>query len=103
MSGMSMEEMANMPGMEHSAAPEVSPQLKAKYARDKRESEFNHHLAGLLVILAAHILPGASRAGEAMAFGAVCMANVFFDCGDFPALVQRHRNLAIRNRVLSTR
>ena len=53
MSGMSMEEMANMPGMEHSAAPEVSPQLKAKYARDKRESEFNHHLAGLLVILAA--------------------------------------------------
>ena len=50
---MSMEEMANMPGMEHSAAPEVSPQLKAKYARDKRESEFNHHLAGLLVILAA--------------------------------------------------
>ena len=28
-------------------------QLKAKHARDKRESEFNHHLAGVLVILAA--------------------------------------------------
>jgi copper resistance protein D len=53
MSHMSGMDMADMPGMQHEAAPEVSPELKAKYARDKRESEFNHHLAGVLVILAA--------------------------------------------------
>lgn len=50
MSGMG--DMPDMPGMQHSAAPETPEQI-AKHARDKRESEFNHHLAGALVILAA--------------------------------------------------
>jgi putative copper resistance protein D len=53
MSGMSMEEMANMPGMEHGATAEETPAQQAKHLADKRESEFNHHLAGVLVILAA--------------------------------------------------
>jgi putative copper resistance protein D len=47
----SMPDMPDMPGMSHDAAP-VTPELQRKYAHDKRESEFNHHLAGVLVILA---------------------------------------------------
>jgi putative copper resistance protein D len=51
MPGMDMSSMPDMPGMTHDAAPET-PELQRKYAHDKRESEFNHHLAGVLVILA---------------------------------------------------
>jgi hypothetical protein len=51
MSGMG--DMADMPGMDHAAAIEETPAQKAKHLADKRESEFNHHFAGLLVILAA--------------------------------------------------
>ena len=32
---------------------EETPAQKAKHIADKRESEFNHHLAGVLVIIAA--------------------------------------------------
>jgi hypothetical protein len=54
MSDMSgMGDMADMPGMEHGATVEETPAQKAKHLADKRESEFNHHLAGVLVILAA--------------------------------------------------
>lgn len=59
MGGMSMShmsemgDMADMPGMEHAAATEETPAQRAKHLADKRESEFNHHLAGVLVILAA--------------------------------------------------
>ena len=47
-----MGDMPDMPEMQHSAVPETPEQL-AKHLRDKRESEFNHRLAGALVILAA--------------------------------------------------
>jgi hypothetical protein len=47
MSGMDMSDM------QHGAAAEETPQEKLKHLADKRESEFNHHLAGFLVILAA--------------------------------------------------
>jgi copper resistance protein D len=42
-----MPDMPDMPGMQHEAVEQA-----AKYAKDKRESEFNHHLAGVLVMLA---------------------------------------------------
>jgi hypothetical protein len=52
MSGM--EGMDDMPGMHMEvAAPVPTPEVLAKQLADKRESEFNHHLAGLLLILAA--------------------------------------------------
>src|SRR5437762_4838828 len=46
-------DMHNMPGMKMNvpAAPE-DPAQAAKRLADKQESEFNHHLAGLFVILA---------------------------------------------------
>jgi putative copper resistance protein D len=53
MPGMSMGDMADMPGMNHETAVEETPAQKAKHLADKRESEFNHHFAGVLVILAA--------------------------------------------------
>jgi hypothetical protein len=55
MSGMEgMDDMPDMPGMQHGvAAPEQTPEVLAKQLADKRESEFNHHLAGGLLILAA--------------------------------------------------
>ncbi len=45
--------MANMPEMEHGAHRRRRPRTRRSIGRDKRESEFNHHLAGVLVILAA--------------------------------------------------
>jgi hypothetical protein len=55
MSGMDdMSDMAGMPDPQHGAAvPEQTPEVLAKQLADKRESEFNHHLAGALLILAA--------------------------------------------------
>jgi copper resistance protein D len=47
-------EMEDMPGMDHGMRmPAETPEEAAKHLGDKRESEFNHHLAGALVILAA--------------------------------------------------
>jgi hypothetical protein len=48
-----MADMPDMPGMEHGAALEQTPEVRAKQLADKHESEFNHHLAGILMILAA--------------------------------------------------
>jgi hypothetical protein len=55
MSGMQgMDDMPDMPGMNMSvAAPAPTPEELAKQLADKRESEFNHHLAGAMLILAA--------------------------------------------------
>ena len=58
MSGMDdmsdMTGMADTPEMQHSAAlAEPTPEALAKQLADKRESEFNHHLAGVMLILAA--------------------------------------------------
>jgi copper resistance protein D len=51
------DDMKDMPGMDmqHSNA-EQNPAVLAKQASDKKESEFNHHLAGLLVALAGVFL-----------------------------------------------
>jgi hypothetical protein len=49
-----MGDMPDMPEMQQGvAAPAQRPEVLAKQLADKRESEFNHHLAGLLMILAA--------------------------------------------------
>ncbi|HMI53255.1 MAG TPA: hypothetical protein VK525_17205 [Candidatus Saccharimonadales bacterium] len=58
----SQEQPAARPGPDHSgmdhshghmsASEPLSPDQQAKLLRDKRESEFNHHLAGLLLVLA---------------------------------------------------
>ncbi len=49
-----MADMPDMPEMQHGAAvAEPTPEVRAKQAADKRESEFNHHLAGAMLILAA--------------------------------------------------
>lgn len=49
--------MQDMPGMDmQQSTAEESPALQAKHAHDKKESEFNHHLAGLLVALAGVFL-----------------------------------------------
>ncbi|HEY0703585.1 MAG TPA: hypothetical protein VGD60_12535 [Candidatus Acidoferrales bacterium] len=50
-----MPGMQDMPGMDMSQAPE-SPERQAKHLKDKKESEFNHHLAGFLVIVAGIFL-----------------------------------------------
>jgi hypothetical protein len=57
-----MTGMADMPEMQHSAAvAEPTPQALAKQLADKRESEFNHHLAGVMLILAALFFLGQER------------------------------------------
>lgn len=49
-----MADMPDMPGMQHGAAvPAPTAEELAKQLADKRESEFNHHLAGAILILAA--------------------------------------------------
>jgi hypothetical protein len=55
MTGMDdRSDMADMPDMQHGAVVhEPTPEVLAKQLADKRESEFNHHLAGVLMILAA--------------------------------------------------
>ena len=55
MKGMDdMPDMGGMPDMQHGAAvDQQTPEARAKHLADKRESEFNHHLAGVLMILAA--------------------------------------------------
>jgi copper resistance protein D len=60
-----MSTMPDMPGMDHAgmhgqAAPE-DPAVVAKRLADKRESEFNHHLAGFLVALAGVFILGQGR------------------------------------------
>jgi putative copper resistance protein D len=51
------DDMKDMPGMDmQQSNAEQSPAVLAKQASDKKESEFNHHLAGLLVALAGVFL-----------------------------------------------
>ena len=46
-------DMSNMPGMNMNAPAAIeNPEQMAKHLADKRESEFNHRLAGFLVIVA---------------------------------------------------
>jgi putative copper resistance protein D len=60
-----MPSMQDMPGMDHAgmhgpAAPE-DPAVAARRLADKRESEFNHHVAGFLVALAGILLLAQDR------------------------------------------
>src|SRR5271155_2582927 len=51
--------MQDMPGMDMSngsMSMEETPAQQATHLADKRESEFNHHLAGFLVIVAGFFL-----------------------------------------------
>jgi hypothetical protein len=49
-----MHDMEGMPGMDHTAAaPAETPEQKAEQLAYKRESEFNHNLAGALLIIGA--------------------------------------------------
>jgi copper resistance protein D len=51
------QDMPDMPGMDmQHDQEELTPARKVKLAADKRESEFNHHLAGFLLILAGAFL-----------------------------------------------
>lgn len=51
------DNMPDMPGMDmQHGNTEETPAMLAKQASDKRESEFNHHLAGVLVALAGLFL-----------------------------------------------
>ena len=51
------DDMKDMPGMDMQQNPTPeTPAMLEKLASDKRESEFNHHLAGLLVALAGAFL-----------------------------------------------
>lgn len=43
-------------GMAMPMGDTVDPQVQAKFLTDKRESEFNHHLAGLFVLVAGLII-----------------------------------------------
>lgn len=58
-------DMASMPEM-HMNAPSVSedPAQAAKYLADKKESEFNHRLAGLFVIVAGIFILSESSLGR---------------------------------------
>ena len=58
-SPQSMPDMQDMPGMDMShgsMSMEETPAQAKKRLADKRESEFNHHLAGFLVIVAGFFL-----------------------------------------------
>ena len=60
-----MPDMKDMPGMNHAdmqapTGPE-DPAVVAKRLADKRESEFNHHLAGLFVVLAGLFILGQDK------------------------------------------
>jgi putative copper resistance protein D len=59
-----MPPMDDMPGMDMShgsMSMEETPAQAAKHAKDKRESEFNHHLAGFLVVVAGIFLLAQDR------------------------------------------
>lgn len=45
-------DMGSMPGMQMNAPASEDPAQTAKHLADKKESEFNHHLAGFFVIVA---------------------------------------------------
>src|SRR5207249_9028900 len=66
-------DMHNMPGMKMNvpAAPE-DPAQAAKLLANKQESEFNHHLAGLFVILAGAFILG-EPPRHPFAGGALCL------------------------------
>ena len=57
-----MSSMPDMQGMDHPGMHEPEdPAVTAKRLADKRESEFNHHLAGFLVALAGAFILGQDR------------------------------------------
>lgn len=77
-------DMNNMPGMNMNApaAPE-NPAAAAKRLADKRESEFNHHLAGLLVIFAGLFILAESKIRNRLPVVRYAWPMCFFAAGLF--------------------
>src|SRR5215813_3039267 len=63
--------------------------------KDKKESEFNHHLAGFLVALAGLFLLGESALRSRWPSVRFCLACLLPSCWLVPARVQRHGALAL--------
>ena len=98
MSGMEgMDDMPDMPGMHMDAsAPAPTPEVLAKQMADKRESEFNHHLAGALLILAALFFLAQDRLTRRWPAAKLCVGGMLAVCRIFFTGLQRYGNLAIR-------
>jgi hypothetical protein len=81
----------------------VDPAMQAKLLSDKRESEFNHHLAGFFVVLAALFILVESWLSARPPRRTVCLAGVFPALRYFRPYMQRHRALAIRSQAVAAR
>ena len=103
MSGM--DGMDDMPGMHMEvAAPAPTPEVLAKQLADKRESEFNHHLAGLLRSWQLCFFLAQDKLASRWPGGSLCMGGVLVACWGISAGFQRHGNLArLDTRVFITR
>ena len=78
----SWAEQHNMSDMHAPAVPE-DPRAVAKRLADKRESEFNHHLAGLLVFLAGAFILAQDRLGKRWALARYVWPMCFLLAGLF--------------------
>jgi len=79
--------MPDMPGMDHGdMKPDIGPEdpaVVAKRLADKRESEFNHHLAGFLVILAGIFIFAEDRLSKRWPLVRYAWAMCFLAAGVF--------------------
>jgi len=70
-------------GMDMPMSDAVDPQAQAKLLADKRESEFNHHLAGLFVLLAGLIILADGSLGDRFRFASLAWPVCFLLSGLF--------------------
>ena len=106
-----MPDMKDMPGMNHKDMHEPTtpedPAVVAKRLADKRESEFNHHLAGLLVALAGLFVLGRTSLRRAGRLCAMRGQRVSWQRGFFflSSAIRRFGHLVLRlhgTRLLTT-
>jgi len=71
------------PGMAMPMGDAADPQRQAKLLADKKESEFNHHLAGLFVLLAGLIILADGSLGGRLRFTALAWPVCFLLSGLF--------------------
>lgn len=83
-------DMSNMPGLSgtnhsgmHAPAVPEDPQTVAKRLADKRESEFNHHLAGLFVFFAGTFILAQNRLGKRWTLARYVWPMCFLSAGLF--------------------
>ena len=89
---------------EHMSMPmdqEMNPSMQAKLLADKKESEFNHHLAGFFVVLAGVFISLQSVLVKGVANGEICVADMFPALGNFRAGLERHRVVAVWTRGMA--